>query len=121
MIIPQTSRAFFDVGFHEVDSAGEAGVPLLVFGNFLSDESVSPPQGEAAMADFFLKPFKKPLIAINKAHFQHSGLGREIRVRHLHNITPGPHTVAQGVADIPEEVKRIAYDLVWRGLLAQKH
>ena len=31
-------------------------MPLPVLGNFLSDKSVSPPQGEATMADFFLKP-----------------------------------------------------------------
>src|ERR687886_1658017 len=114
MVIPQPSRAFFDVGFHEVDAVGEGGVPLPALGYFLSDKSVSPPQGEAALADLFPKPLKKRLITINKAYFQHSGLGREIRVRHLHDITSGAHTVAQRVADIPEEVKRLAYDLVWR-------
>src|SRR5215468_4326273 len=121
MIIPQPSRAFFDVGFHEVDSVGEAGVPLPVLSNLLSDKSESPLQGKAAMADFFMKPLKKRLITINKAYFEHSGLRREIGVRHLHDITPGPHAVAEGVTNIPEEVKRLAYDLVWRGLLAQKH
>jgi hypothetical protein len=34
-------------------------VPLPALGNFLSDESVSSPQGEAALADLFLKPLKK--------------------------------------------------------------
>src|SRR5215468_4182921 len=121
MIIPQPSRAFFDVRFHEVDSVGEGGVPLPVLGNLLSDKSMSPPQGKAAMADFFLKPLKKRLITINKAYFEHSGLSREIRVRHLHDITSGPHTVAKSVTNIPEEVKRLAYELVWRGLLTQKH
>src|SRR5438128_11484339 len=96
-------------------------MPLPVFSNFLSDKSVSPPQGEAAMADFFLKPLKKRLITINQAHFEHSGLRREIRVRHFHDIAPGPHTVAEGVTHIPEEVKRLADDMVRRSLLAQKH
>src|SRR5512145_2773017 len=103
MIIAQPSWAFFDVGFHEVDRVGEAGVPLPALGNFLSDKSVSPPQGETAMADFFLKPLKKRLITIKKAYFEHSGLRGEIRVCHLHDITPGPHTVAEGIPNIPEE------------------
>src|SRR5215470_20048204 len=121
MIIPQPSRAFFDVGFHEINRVGEVRVPLPVLGNFLSDKSVSPPQGETAMANFFLKPLKKRLITINETYFEHSGLSRDIRVCHLHDITPGPHTVAEGITNIPEEVKSIAYDLVWRGFLAQKH
>ena len=73
------------------------------------------------MAYFFLKPLKKRLIAIQKAHFQHGGLGRDIGVCHLHDIAPGTHTVAEGVANIPEKVQCVSYDLVWRGLLAEKH
>jgi len=68
VIIAQPSWTFFDVGFHEVDRVGEDGVPLPTLSDFLSDKSQSPPGSETAMADFFPKPFKKRLIAINKAH-----------------------------------------------------
>src|SRR5215510_4806740 len=92
VIIPQSPWAFFDVGFHEVYSVGEDGVTLPAFSNFLSDKSVAPPQGEAVMTYFLLKPCKQRLISINEADFQHGSLGGEVGVHHLHYITSGSHT-----------------------------
>ena len=104
MIISQPSRALFDVGFHEVDSVGEVGMPLPVLGNFLSDESMSPPQSEVAMADFF-RNHSKSAWSPSIKRTSSIAVWAVIRVRHLHDITPGPHTVAEGVTNIPEEVK----------------
>src|SRR5262245_18702878 len=121
MVIPQAPWAFFDVRLHEVHGVGEDGVTLPAFSNFLSDKRVAPPRREAVMSHLLLKPCKQRLISINKADFQHGSLGGDVGVRHFHYITSGSHTVSESVADIPKEVEGIPYDLVWRGLLAEKH
>src|SRR5262249_47478613 len=59
MVITQSSRTFFDVGFHQVHGVGERGVSRTTLGNLLSYKSAAPPCSKAAMAYFFLKPLKK--------------------------------------------------------------
>ncbi len=108
MIVPQTAWSLFNVRFHLVDSMSKGTVPLLTFLSLLPHKRLAAALRETAMPNLVLKPLKKLLIALNIAAFEHGGVGAEIVVSHFDGIAPRPHTVPQGVPDIPQQVQGFA-------------
>jgi hypothetical protein len=94
---------------------------LTAFSDLLPDERPSSPRGKTPVSHFFLKPMKKRPITVDEPCLQHSGLGGDVGVGHMEDITPCADAVPESIAHVPQQIQRFPHYLIGGRLLTEEH
>ena len=121
MVIAQPSRAFLNIGLHQVHGIGEGRVALATLRDLPSEEIAPPARGETLLVDLLFEPAVELVIPFKETGLSHRRLGGKIGVGHFDRVSPGAYAVSQRVSGIPEQIECLANHVLRRRFVAQEH